>query len=226
MKKYYLMAIDLGYANAMYGLGTYYRNTEEDFDIMKKYYLMAINIGYVNAMYSFGVYYQNVEKDYDSMKKYYLMAVDLKDTGAMYNLAAYYAEKDYDLMKKYYLMAIKLNDQKSFDGLKLYYQSNNFHSKLLKLAIKYQNLTTRENIITILNTSGLKNKTPKEEKVFLTIILDFEFNNNDNVDSPIKLLALVVKKQITLMRSHFEYALDGPGFSEAKHNFVNRCDNY
>ena len=42
MKKYYLMAIDLGNLLAMNNLANYYQYAEKDYALMKKYYLMAI----------------------------------------------------------------------------------------------------------------------------------------------------------------------------------------
>jgi len=50
MKKYYLMAIDLGNINSMVGLARYYDNIEKNYDMMKKYYLMAIDGGCVIAI--------------------------------------------------------------------------------------------------------------------------------------------------------------------------------
>ncbi len=108
MKKYYLMAIDLGDIDSMINLGTYYECVEKDYELMKKYYLMAVELDDIDSMIDLGLYYENVEKDYELMKKYYLMAIDLGDSIAMNNLGLYYEciEKDYGLMKKYYLMAI------------------------------------------------------------------------------------------------------------------------
>jgi TPR repeat protein len=45
MKKYYLIAIELGNDIAMQNLGKYYQFIEKDYDKMKKYYLMAIELG-------------------------------------------------------------------------------------------------------------------------------------------------------------------------------------
>ena len=124
MKKYYLMAIDVGDSYAMYNLGNYYKYIEKDYELMKKYYLMAIDVGDSDAMNNLGNYYQDVEKDYELMKKYYSMAIDDGNSDAMINLATYYqdVEKDYPEMKKYYLMAIDAGNKFAMYNLAYYYQ--------------------------------------------------------------------------------------------------------
>jgi hypothetical protein len=109
MKKYYLMAIELGYDNAMYNLGRRYHFVEKNYELMKKYYLMAIDLGQKSAMNDLGYYYHFTEKNYDLMKKYYLMAIELGNYTAMNNLSHYYRyiERNHEMMKKYYSMAIE-----------------------------------------------------------------------------------------------------------------------
>ena len=72
MKKYYLMAIEMGDLNAMFNLGLYYKKIE-NYEEMKKYYLMAIEKGESIAMNNLGQYYQFIEKKYDEAIKYYEM---------------------------------------------------------------------------------------------------------------------------------------------------------
>ena len=50
MKRYYLMAINLGCRVAMYNLGSYYHNIELDYNETKRCYLMAIHLGCRDAM--------------------------------------------------------------------------------------------------------------------------------------------------------------------------------
>jgi tetratricopeptide (TPR) repeat protein len=116
------MAIDKGYSDAMYNLGSYYQNIEKNYDESKKYYLMAIDKGNSNAMNNLGSYYQNNEQNYDEVKKYYGMAVENGNDTAMHNLGYYYhnIEKNYDKAKKYYGMAVENgNDaaKKNYDEL-------------------------------------------------------------------------------------------------------------
>ena len=115
MKKYYVMAIEVGNVRAMYNPGMYYK------DVEKKYLIMAMELGDTCAMNNLGWYYKIVEKDYDMMKECYVMAIEKNDAAAMYNFGLYYqsVEKNYDLMKKYYLMAIELGDADAMKNLKL-----------------------------------------------------------------------------------------------------------
>jgi tetratricopeptide (TPR) repeat protein len=125
MKKYYLMAIELGDSSAMNNLGYYYKAIEKDYRLMKKYYLMAIELGDSSAMFNLGLYYEKIKKDYEMMKKYYLMAIELDNSNAMNNLGLYYKEieKDYEMMKKYYLMAIELDNLNAMNNLGSYYNN-------------------------------------------------------------------------------------------------------
>ena len=60
-EKYYLMAIDKGYENAMCNLGFLYYN-QEKYDLAEKYYLMAIEKGNEDAMCNLGNLYYDQEK--------------------------------------------------------------------------------------------------------------------------------------------------------------------
>jgi TPR repeat protein len=227
MKKYFLMAIDLGHVTSMNNLARYYRYTEKDYDLMKKYFLMAIDLGKSDSMVDLGHYYCDIEKNYDLMKKYYSMAIDLGHVTAMNNLAYYYCdiEKNYDLMKKYYLMAIDLGSTRAYK-LEWYYKINYDSCRLLKLRVKYQRMANRNFIILNINAVASKNKTQKEEKIFLNALINFEFNDNDNIDPMTKLLVFTIKKQVSLMKLHFDYSMNGPGFNNAKNDFTTRCVNH
>jgi TPR repeat protein len=91
MKKYYLMAIDLGNSDAMNNLAYYYY-TKDDFEKMEKYYLMAIELGNSNAMKNLATYYYE-KNNFEKMEKYYLMAIELGNCYAMNSLATFYYNK-------------------------------------------------------------------------------------------------------------------------------------
>ena len=99
MKKYYLMAIELGNSSAMNSLGWYYKNTEKNYVMMKKYLLMAIELNNSKAMNNLGVYYFEVKKDYVMMKKYLLMAIELNNSTSMNNLKLFYSNNKLELYK-------------------------------------------------------------------------------------------------------------------------------
>jgi hypothetical protein len=97
-KKYYLMAIDKGNANAMNNLGYNYQYTEENYDLMKKYYLMAIDKGNTTAMNNLAYHYEYIVQNYDLMKKYYLMAIENGNVGDVNYINDFY--KNHPIGKK------------------------------------------------------------------------------------------------------------------------------
>ena len=108
MKKYYLMAIDLGQKSAMNDLGYYYHFTEKNYDLMKKYYLMAIELGNYTAMNNLSHYYRYIERNHEMMKKYYSMAIEsgydeariaLSDIKKYYYLGIYKNKRDVNIFK-------------------------------------------------------------------------------------------------------------------------------
>jgi hypothetical protein len=57
MKKYFIMAIELGNSKTLYCLGTYYWKIEKNHKLMKMYYQVAIQKNNIKAMYYLGLYY-------------------------------------------------------------------------------------------------------------------------------------------------------------------------
>ena len=70
MKKYYLMAIDKDYTDAMYNLGFYYQITKKNYDKMKKYYLMAIDKGDTDSIENIRIYIKYNCNDIDKITLY------------------------------------------------------------------------------------------------------------------------------------------------------------
>jgi len=128
MEKYFLMAIALGHANAMYNLGTYHKQVTKNYTEMKKYFLMAIGNGDADAdaMYNLGLYHHTVTKNYAEMEKYFLMAIELGHANAMYNLGYYHhtVTKNYAEMEKYYLMAIGKGHAFAMSNLGTHYKND------------------------------------------------------------------------------------------------------
>lgn len=90
MKKYYLMAIELGNDMAMLNLGIYYQNIKDNIN-MVKYYLMAIERGNDIAMCYLGLKYQEI-KDYKTMEKYFIMSIERGNDSSLEYLAEHYIE--------------------------------------------------------------------------------------------------------------------------------------
>jgi uncharacterized protein YcgL (UPF0745 family) len=227
MKKYYLMAIALNNVEAMNNLGYYYQYIEKNDELMKKYYLMAIEHKNAGAMNNLGYYYMHVEKNYQLMEKYYLMAIDLNNEAAMNNLGYYYqcVEKKYDLMKKYYLMAINHNDSGALDDYCHYFMTQHRPTKAHKLYIKTHHLISRERLIDNIAQLWVGQITKKDQQFLLDFLLSFEFNSDDTIPSSLRQFATLIKNRINIMEAHFKYSMIGPGFKEAKEDFVNRITN-
>jgi TPR repeat protein len=224
MKKYYLMATDLGNITSMNNLGYYYQYIEKNYDLMKKYYLMAINKNYVISMTNLGNYYKNIEQNYDLMKKYYLMAIDNNNITAIYNLANYYQtiEKNYDLMKKYCLIGINNDDINSLNKLINYYNINNLLIEKLEFFIEYIDKIERTQIIDTINEISKIQLNEQDEKKFIDIIINFEFEDTDKVFYIVKILVKTIKYKISITKLHFEYSLEGKGYESAKEDFYGK----
>jgi hypothetical protein len=198
-------------------LGWYYGNVTKNYDLMKEQYNFCIDNGYIISTYNLGHYYQNIEQNYDLMKKYYLMAIDFEIIQSMHQLAYYYQyiEKNYDLM------AI---DKDSTDSLILLRNHYNNESSIEKLEffIKYINKIERKTIIdTIIRIAKIKlNK--EDKKKFVDIIINFKFEDKDNIPPIVKILVETIKNKINFIKLHFEYSLGGEGFREAKNHFYDK----
>ena len=121
MKKYYLLAIEIGDSSAMNNLGLYYLEQGEH-DNMMKYYLLSIEKENIFGILNLARYYKS-QKDYDNMKKYYLMGIEKEEDTSMKELGEYYEyEKDYINMIKYYEMAILKNNTFAMNSLGKYYR--------------------------------------------------------------------------------------------------------
>lgn len=126
MKKYFLMAVNLGNVYAMINLGNYYYARENDSRKMKKYFTMAANLNNADAIIGLGDYYK-YKKKYKKMKKYYLAAFNLNNFSSIIRLGDYYRyiKENYQKMNKYYLMAVDKNPlSKELSHVTYYYKNN------------------------------------------------------------------------------------------------------
>jgi hypothetical protein len=205
-------------------LGFYYHKIKIDYDLMKKCYLIAINGNNHQSMHNLGHYYHITEKNYDLAKKYYLMAIDNGNVHSLNNLGAYYneIEKNNDLAKKYYLMAIDKDNINSVGNLIKFYNNSNLPIEKLEFFIKYKNKIERNKIIDCINRMANINLNKEDNKKFIDIIINFEFKDEDNVLSIIKVLIETIKYKISITKLHFEYNLEGKGFKEAEEDFYNK----
>lgn len=77
MKKYYLMAIELNYYNAMYNLGYYYKYIEKNYELMEKYFSMVIEID--NNIYA-ALYLSQYYEQNKMIKKLLMLNIKIKNT--------------------------------------------------------------------------------------------------------------------------------------------------
>jgi len=225
MEKYYLVAIDKGFVYAMFNLALYHDNITKNYFEMEKYYLMAIDKGDNDAMNNFAFYHRIITKNYVEMEKYYLMAIDKGNNDAMNDFANYHKiiTKNYVEMEKYYLMAIANGSNTAINYLVNCYKDNKLYINLLNLYINNPKLVEREIIIQQFNdlSSTPLNSTDKE--IFLQLLTNFEFTNEDKLCVLLELLVNTLKNNISLMDLHFTYTENGKGFEDAKKDYFDRC---
>jgi hypothetical protein len=92
--------------------------------------------------------------------------------------------------------------------------------KLLKLYIIDG---TRDNIITNFNLISNTVLSPEELAEFMTLVNDFEFTDDDQLCSSLRLLKNVLTEQLSIMDLHFTYTVHSKGFDDAKKDFFERC---
>lgn len=143
--KYYKKSIKLGNVDAMFYLGSYYKNYamkcfyNDEYDNhkknckrMKKYLTMAIDNGCINAMCMFGEFYGETE-DFDQMLKFYNDAANMGNVRAHYYLGNYYKhQNDYDKMVKHYNVVIEHPKYEAMTlsaTLELSYHYKEYHNK-------------------------------------------------------------------------------------------------
>ncbi len=225
MEKYYLMAIKNGDSNAMNNLGSYHQDITKNYVEMEKYYLMAIENGSSYSMDNLGIYHLNITKNYVEMEKYYLMAIKHGNCLAMNNLGNYHKTitNNYIEMEKYYLMAIKKGMKSPMNNLINYYKNNNMNMNLLQLYINNPECMHRTNIIQQFNNLASTPLDSTNKELFLKLLLDFEFINEDKLGVSLELLLDTLQNNISTIDLHFTYTVNGKGYEDAKSDYLNRC---
>ena len=224
MEKYYNKSIIKGDDIAMCNLGCHHQGITKNYNEMEKYYKMAIERGNISAMNNLAWYHKNITKNYDEMEKYYKMAIDGGNCVSMYNLAEFhqYTTQNYEEMEKFYCMGIKKGDIDAMDELSEYYMENGLEMKLLLLYIDNMNMVDRTKVMKQFNIIS-QNIKEEDEEIFLKLIFDFKFCENDTLYTLLKLLVNTVNAQTDIMDLHFTYTVNGLGFEDAKKDFFNRC---
>ena len=226
IKNYYLEHMKLGCTASMKIYARLYQRQRQH-DNSEKYYLMAIDLGDVCAMYLLAnYYYRKQEKDLEKAEKYYVMAFNHGFIKAAIKLGKIYEKKEnHENVVKYYLIAIDHGDQKAFSNLMFYYNKTNIIQSL-KLQIKYPKSVERKAIVNTINIIWTK-KLLKSDQIeeFIEILLAFEFNKDDDIPIMIKTFINLLGQKIDSMKLHFDYSIQGKGFDDAKHDFINLISN-
>jgi len=163
MKKYYLMAIEMGNSNAMNNLAVHYETVEINYDLMKKYYLMAIDNGSLSAMDKLMLYYN------DCINKN-----ELNDALVFFNKYAY-LDKKYIIIQRMFMYNYNFNN---------YYIINDYvlSINIQHCIIKYKNTIVKHKIIYInynkifnFLTCIVNKNIPKNIKILIiyNIIIDY-----------------------------------------------------
>ncbi|MGE0086935.1 MAG: hypothetical protein AB7S75_21230 [Desulfococcaceae bacterium] len=124
-EKYWLMAAEKGYEEAMVNLGILYTDVFKNYEKAEKYWLMAAEKDYGCAMFNLGQLYENEFKDTEKAEKYWLMSAEKGYEEAMVNLGILYTDvfKNYEKAEKYWLMAAEKDHADAMFNLGLLYET-------------------------------------------------------------------------------------------------------
>jgi len=224
-EKYLLMAIEKGITAAMNNLAVYHEQITKNYVEVEKYYLMGIEKGSVVAMNNLAIYHEEITKNYVEVEKYYLMGIEKGSVVAMSNLALYHEEitKNYVEVEKYYLMAIEKGYNTATKNLINYYKKNNMELKLLRFYINNHTIIERGTIIKLFNTLSSASSDSINKDIFLELLMDFEFRDEDKLSISLELLLSTLKNDVDVMNLHFIYTMNGKGFEDAKKDYFNKC---
>jgi hypothetical protein len=91
--------------------------------------------------------------------------------------------------------------------------------------MKNQHLLSRNILIENISKLWTSKMTKKDQKFLLEFVLSFEFKPSDIVAPSFIQFSILAKSKINIIEAHFKYSMTGPGFKEAKENFLSRVNN-
>jgi len=170
-ENYFLPAVQMGNAEAMFNLGLLYEKKIKDKKKAEEYYLMAVEKSDTGAMNNLALLYESAFKDKEKAEKYFLMAVEKGDAKAMFNLGLIYitAFNDKEKSEKCYLMAVEKGDAEAMFNLAVLYETA-FKDKeqaeeYYLMAVEKGNAKAMNNLAVIYQTAF--NDNEKAEKYYL-----------------------------------------------------------
>ncbi|NOQ26626.1 MAG: tetratricopeptide repeat protein [Bacteroidales bacterium] len=173
-EKYYLVAVEKGYAEAMNNLASLYQSEFKEFKKAEKYYQLAVEKSDAEAMNNLALLYEAEFKDFKKAEKYYLMAIEKDHADAMNNLALLYKSEFKEIKKavKYFLLAIEKEYVDAMFNLAALYETE---FKDFKKAQKYYLLAVEKGDVDAMNNLALLYETEfkdlkKAEKYLLIAI--------------------------------------------------------
>jgi TPR repeat protein len=164
MKKYYLIAIELGCYISMNNLAYHYQYIEINIELMLKYYNLAIENKFYLSSKNLAIYYYGIS-NFEEMDKYISILIELNTLQSTFELGVFfqYTEINYELMKKYYLISINLGNYLAMNNLAHYYQYKEIN---IELMLKYYNLAIEKNYVqSILNLINYYKNISNDEKI-------------------------------------------------------------
>ena len=103
------------------------------------------------------------------------------------------------------------------------WESPELYINLLKLYINSPKLSEREIIIQQFNDLSSTPLDSTNKKIFLQLLMDFEFTNEDKIGVSLELLLSTLNNNISVIDLHFTYTINGKGFEDAKKDYLDRC---
>lgn len=220
-KCHYLIAIERGNTVAIHNLADLYMETK-DYDNAEHYYLMAVKYN-TNSFNGLAWFYNNIKKDFINAEIYYKIAASHGNILPMNNLACFYYKRgNYVDAKVYSLMAIKHGNVQSINILMNCYKINENTVELINLFTKYHDFIKRTKIIYYVGQIWNSELYFDEYQHLVKFLLFFEFQTGDDIPTSLKTFAKMLKNKLIIIKLHFDYGIDGPGFHDAKNDFDSR----
>ena len=226
-KKYYLMAIKKGSIIAMHNLANLYLEIGDNVNA-EYYYLMAIKNNYIDTFNDLAWFYNYVKIDIVNSEIYYKIAASHNDEIAMNNLGYLYCNhENYIDAELYLLFAVKHGNIKSLSKLIYCHKITGNIIGLIKIFRKYHNFIKRTKVIENIKVIWNLSLNTNQNRQLVKFLLSFEFQTNDNIPISLKIFTTLLKNKMTIIKLHFDYAIDGQGFHDAKKDFDDRslCHN-
>lgn len=141
---------------------------------------MAIDRGNIDALHFLGHYYKSID-DYTNMKKYLTIAANNNYMESIETLRNHYSDQEENekLKKMYNIMVLSNKNNYGLNG-------NNI--KKLEYCMNFPHILQRNKVITNFNVLSCTYLTTKERIIFLQLLKEYIFNDDDMLYTSIKII--------------------------------------